>query len=149
LSMTKPGSPIKSPETLISVVLSALPVELTFWGHENLVLIAMGHVRKRPTLLSKKLLAIREFLSASQADMANRLEYEILLYSRRQYPLKPARISEYENRQREPNLFVLIAYGRLAKVHLESLVDDEVNLETFRSRRGKEVDYALRRRKTE
>src|SRR5689334_5113121 len=89
LSMTKPGSPIKSPETLISVVLSALPVELTFWGHENLVLIAMGHVRKRPTLLSNKLFAIREYLNASQVDMANRLESEILSYSGRQYAVKP------------------------------------------------------------
>ncbi len=102
----------------------------------------MGHVRKRPTLLQNKLLAIREFLNASQVDMANKLESEILYYSSRHYPIKPSRTSEYENGRREPNLFVLMVYGRLVKVHLESLVDDEVTLETFRSRLGKEVDYA-------
>lgn len=102
----------------------------------------MGHVRKRPQFLHNKLLAIREFLNASQVDMASKLESEILSYSTRHYPIKPGRTSEYEHGRREPNLFVLMAYARLAKLHLESLVDDEVNLETFRSRLGKEVDYS-------
>jgi|SRR6185369_14517671 len=111
----------------------------------------MGHIRKRPTLLKIKLLAIREFLNATQVDMASKLESEILSYSSRHYRIKPGRTSEYENGRREPNLFVLMAYGRLAKVHLESLVNDEVSVETFRFRLGKEVDYAKllrRRRKT-
>src|SRR5215217_2335807 len=109
----------------------------------------MGHVRKRPTLLEKKLLAIREFLNATQVDMASKLEIEILYYSSRHYPIKPGRTSEYENGRREPNLFVLMGYGRLAKVHLESLVDDEVTLRTFQLRLGKEIDYSKlsRRRK--
>ena len=110
----------------------------------------MGYVRKRPTLLRNKLLAIREFLNVTQVEMASKLESEILSYSSRHYRIKPGRTSEYENGQREPNLFVLMGYGRLAQVHLESLVNDEVSLETFRSRLGKEVDYAKlsRRRKT-
>src|SRR5215211_7651900 len=109
----------------------------------------MGHVRKRPQLLQHKLLAIREFLTIGQVDMANQLQLEILSYSSRHYPIKPGRTSEYENGRREPNLFVLMGYSRLAKVHLESLADDEVTLHTFQLRLGKEVDYSKlsRRRK--
>jgi len=110
----------------------------------------MGRARNRPQLLQNKLLAIREFLNASQVEMASKLQSEILAYAKRHYPIKPGRTSEYENGRREPNLFVLMAYGRLAKLHLQSLADDEVTLETFRSRLGKEVDYAKlsrRRRK--
>ena len=110
----------------------------------------MGHVRKQPQFLAKKLLAIREFLNASQVEMARKLQAEILFYSTKHYRIKPGRTSEYEHGRREPNLFVLMAYTRLAKLHLESLVDDEVTLETFRSRLGKEIDYAKvsRRRST-
>jgi transcriptional regulator with XRE-family HTH domain len=39
-----------------------------------------------------------------------------------------ARISEYETGVREPSLRVLLAYGRVARVHLESLVDDNATL---------------------
>ena len=109
----------------------------------------MGNVRKRPQLLPNKLLAIREFLNVSQVDMASKLQSNILANSGRQYPIKPARTSDYENGKREPNLFVLMAYARLAKVHLESVVDDDITVTTFRARIGHEVDYArlLRRRK--
>ena len=109
----------------------------------------MGHIRKRPQFLHNKLFAIREFLNASQVDMANKLESEILAYSTRHYLIKPGRTSEYEHGRREPNLFVLMAYARLAKLHLETLVNDEINLETFRSRLGNEIDYSKlsRRRK--
>lgn len=101
----------------------------------------MGHVRKRPALLKNKLLAIRDFLNVGQVDMASKLESEILAYSSRPYQIKPGRTSEYENGRREPNLFVLMAYARLAKVHLEDLVNDEISLEIFRLRLGT-VDYA-------
>ena len=39
-----------------------------------------------------------------------------------------ARISEYETGVREPSLWVLLAYGRVARIHLESLVDDNATL---------------------
>jgi hypothetical protein len=62
---------------------------------------------------------------------------------------KSARTSEFENGKREPHLFVLMAYARLGKVHLQSVVDDDITVTTFRTRIGHEVDYAklLRRRK--
>jgi len=108
----------------------------------------MGYSRNCPKLLAKKLLAVREFLDVGQADMASRLQSEILSQSGRNYPIHPGRTSEYENGRREPNLFVLMAYARLAKLHLETLVDDDVRLEIFRKRLGKEFDYAKRSRRT-
>jgi len=42
--------------------------------------------------------------------------------------LHPGRISEYEQDKREPSLAVLLAYARLAGVHLEDIVNDNVPL---------------------
>jgi len=98
----------------------------------------MGSARIRPKLLPEKLLPIREFLNLGKVDMANKLQLEILSHSGNQYRIKPGRISEYENGRREPNLFVLIAYIHLGQVHLESVVDDDVIVSTFRKRLGKE-----------
>ena len=39
-----------------------------------------------------------------------------------------ARISEYEAGIREPSLWVLLAYGRVARIHLELIIDDEAIL---------------------
>jgi len=39
-----------------------------------------------------------------------------------------ARISEYESGIREPSLWVLLAYGRVARIHLETIIDDEAAL---------------------
>jgi len=39
-----------------------------------------------------------------------------------------SRISEYESDAREPPLAILLAYGRVARIHLESLIDDEATL---------------------
>jgi transcriptional regulator with XRE-family HTH domain len=38
------------------------------------------------------------------------------------------RISEYESGRREPSLWVLLAYAQLAGVHLENIVDDNLEL---------------------
>jgi hypothetical protein len=102
----------------------------------------MGHSRNRPQLLPEKLLAIRDFLNVAQPDMASKLQFEILSHSRQQYRITSARISEYENGKREPNLLVMIAYVRLGQVHMESLVDDQVTVDDFRKRLGKQFDSA-------
>ena len=101
----------------------------------------MRQPRRRQQLLPDKLLAIREFLKLGQLQMANVLKSEILSHSGRHYNLKPGRVSEYENGQREPNLFVLIAYARLGQVHLESVADDYVVVKKFRRRLGKELYF--------
>lgn len=74
--------------------------------------------RLKPERLAQKLLQIREGLGLSQTEMMKALGFEIH-YSR---------ISEYELGKREPPLPVLLKYARLAKVNLELLVDDELDL---------------------
>ena len=88
---------------------------------------------KRPRLIPErlpaKLLAIREHLKLSQSEICNLLNFDVT----------PARISEYEHAVREPNLLVLLSYSEIARVHMETLVDDRVSLRRFRD--------ALQRRK--
>ena len=76
--------------------------------------------RYRPKNLARKLRQIRNALGLSQSEMLRRLGAE--------NSFSVARISEYETGVREPALWVLLAYGRVARVHLESLVDDNAAL---------------------
>jgi len=108
----------------------------------------MGRPRNCPKLLPNKLLAIREFLNLGQVEMATQLQSEIYSQSGRQNQIKPCRIWEYENGHREPNLFVLIAYARLGQVHIETVVDDDVIVETLRERLGNEFCYVTLSRPT-
>ena len=83
----------------------------------------MGHVRPRPKRLAEKLLKIRQALGVSQSEMVHRLDVE----------LAPNNISKYENNLNEPPTDVILAYARLARVPLEELVDDEMDLVLARS----------------
>jgi transcriptional regulator with XRE-family HTH domain len=74
--------------------------------------------RPRPTLLGVKLLAIRKQLGLSQSELIFRLRCEQL----------PSRISEYESGVREPPLFLLLRYARLAGVCTCALIDDDLSL---------------------
>ena len=94
--------------------------------------------RRQQQRLPNKLRVIREFLKLGQVEMAKAIRSEILSYYDRRYNLKPGGISEYENGQREPNLFVLIAYARLGQVHLQSVADDRITVKEFRRLVGKE-----------
>ena len=76
--------------------------------------------RYRPKNLARKLRQIRKALGLSQSEMLRCLGAE--------KSFSAARISEYESGIREPALWVLLAYGRVAGIHLESLVDDEAVL---------------------
>jgi transcriptional regulator with XRE-family HTH domain len=70
--------------------------------------------------LAEKLLQIRTSLGLSQTQMLVRLGLEEMMHY--------GRISEYEQDKREPNLMTLLAYARAASVHLEDIVDDELEL---------------------
>ncbi len=76
--------------------------------------------RETPTRLGAKLLQIRNALGLSQAGMLRRLglaeEHE------RHY------ISGFETGEREPSLPVLLQYSKVARVWLNALVDDDVDL---------------------
>ncbi|HEV2862196.1 MAG TPA: helix-turn-helix transcriptional regulator [Pyrinomonadaceae bacterium] len=80
----------------------------------------MGTARPKPERLAEKLRQIREALGLSQPEMLRRLGLE----EQMQY----ARISEYETGLREPSLLTLLAYSRVAGVHMEVLADDRVDL---------------------
>jgi len=75
--------------------------------------------RKRPVprLLAKKLKLIRTRLGVGQAGMAR-------LLSKTPSPPDGGTISRLESGEREPNLFVLLEYARLAKVNAQILIDD-------------------------
>jgi hypothetical protein len=95
--------------------------------------------RRRETqkLLSKKLLAVREFVGQGQVEMASSLKSEIPSRNGRSYSIQGGSISKYENARHQPNLIVLLAYAHLGKVHLELLVDDRFTLKEFQVQLGK------------
>lgn len=74
----------------------------------------------RPKNLATKLLQIRKALGLSQSEMLRRLGGRKGMFR--------ARISEFETGTREPSLWILLAYARVARVHLEILIDDEATL---------------------
>lgn len=79
--------------------------------------------RPRPKKLAGKLLAIRTKLGLTQQGMAERL-------SSIQSPPDGAMISRYERDEREPSLFALLAYARIAGVVVDVLIDDKLKLPT-------------------
>jgi len=82
----------------------------------------MGNRRRpRPKRLAQKLLRIRTALDLTQEQMANRL-------SKIPSPPDGAMISRYERDEREPSLFALLAYARLAGVAVDVLIDDKMDL---------------------
>jgi transcriptional regulator with XRE-family HTH domain len=79
----------------------------------------MGRSRRgRPKRLPRKLLLIRQRLGMSQSEIAEALKLKVH-YSA---------VSNYEKGSREPDLLILLRYARLAKVSLESLIDDKTDL---------------------
>lgn len=76
--------------------------------------------RRAPKKLAKKLRLIRLRVGLSQTEMVKALKYS--------GPLRASQISQFENGKREPDLMLLLAYARLARVPLETLVDDKLEL---------------------
>src|SRR4051794_3758783 len=76
--------------------------------------------RPKQERLPEKLLQIRNALGLSQTEMLRRLGFdEEMVY---------ARVSEFELGKNEPPLKVLLQYAYVAGVHLEDIVDDELDL---------------------
>ena len=73
-----------------------------------------------PKRLAEKLRQIRLALGLSQTEMHRRLETdETILYTR---------ISDYELDKNEPSLMTILTYARAAGVHMEDLINDELDL---------------------
>lgn len=70
--------------------------------------------------LGEKLLEIRMALGLSQSEMLRRLGYEESVYY--------TRVSDYERGTRVPPLPLVLEYARVAGIHMEDLVDDELDL---------------------
>lgn len=70
--------------------------------------------------LGEKLLQIRIALGLSQSEMLRRLGYAESVYY--------TRISDYEHGKRVPPLPLVLEYARAAGVHMEDLIDDELDL---------------------
>jgi len=80
----------------------------------------MGNPRPKPRRLADKLKQIRQALGLSQTEMLAQLGLEETMHY--------SRISEYEKGNREPSLMTLLQYARVAGVHLETIVDDQMDL---------------------
>ncbi|HEY6230691.1 MAG TPA: helix-turn-helix transcriptional regulator [Pyrinomonadaceae bacterium] len=76
--------------------------------------------RMKPERLAEKLLQVRTALGLSQSELLRRLGFDDAIDYRR--------ISEFELGEAEPPLPVLLKYARVAGVHMEDLVDDELDL---------------------
>lgn len=74
--------------------------------------------RLKPQRLAEKLVQIRTSLRLSQNELIWELQAE----------LTQNRISEYETGKGEPPLPVLLRYAQVAGVHVEALIDDEMDL---------------------
>jgi len=74
--------------------------------------------RRQPKRLAGKLLAIRNGLGMSQTEMANALDLKVAYTA----------ISAYERGTREPDLITLLRYAKLARVTVDTLIDDKASL---------------------
>jgi len=77
--------------------------------------------RPRPLRLGGKLRQIRLSLDLTQEQIGKKLE-------KPKAPVRPGHVSEFETGKREPSLLVLLAYARLARIPMEILVDDDIEL---------------------
>jgi transcriptional regulator with XRE-family HTH domain len=76
--------------------------------------------REHPEKLPEKLLQIRSSLGLSQNEMLVELDLAD--------KMDRSAISGYETGKREPSVITLLKYARLARVAMEALVDDEMDL---------------------
>jgi transcriptional regulator with XRE-family HTH domain len=76
--------------------------------------------RDKPAKLGKKLAQIRRHLGLSQDGLVRALGLSAKLTRNE--------ISKYERGIREPSLTVLLSYARSAKVNVEILIDDGMDL---------------------
>jgi transcriptional regulator with XRE-family HTH domain len=76
--------------------------------------------RDRPNKLGKKLAQIRTYLGVSQDGLVRMLGLSAKLTRND--------ISKYERGMREPSLSVLLKYARVAKVNMEVLIDDKLDM---------------------
>lgn len=77
--------------------------------------------RPRPARLASKLRQIRIMLGLTQEQLRD-------LLTTRKSPVYAGHVSEFERGKREPSLLTLLAYARAARVSMDVLVDDKLDL---------------------
>lgn len=80
------------------------------------------HARPQPDRMADKLRQIRTRLGYTLEEMAQALAQV------KKSPPDKSYIHRFEAGAREPSLLVLLEYSRIARVPLEAIVDDEVDL---------------------
>jgi transcriptional regulator with XRE-family HTH domain len=78
--------------------------------------------RHKPEKLAEKLQRIREQSGLSMSELVARIGSD-------EIPLYKADISKYETGKREPPLVILLRYALLGRVSVESLIDDELEMD--------------------
>jgi transcriptional regulator with XRE-family HTH domain len=78
-------------------------------------------IHEQPKRLAEKLLKIRTKLRMSQVGMAKALEG-------RGVKAYPGYVARYELGERVPGPLTMLAYARIARVSLEQIIDDELDL---------------------
>ena len=76
--------------------------------------------RVKPERLAEKLRAIRDAFGLSQGELVRRLDAGELIDAKH--------VSKFELGEREPSLLVLLRYARLARVSMDVLADDGLDL---------------------
>lgn len=79
-----------------------------------------GAKRQLPKRLPAKLLLIREALGYTQEEMIKRLGLE--------GKVPRSYLSRFETGEREPSLDILLRYSEIARVWINALVDDSIDL---------------------
>lgn len=81
----------------------------------------MGRARiERPEKLATKLREIRQSLGLSQNGMINALGMSD--------SLTQAEVSAFEQAKRLPPLLVLLRYARTFEIHVDDLIDDDIDI---------------------
>ena len=83
----------------------------------------MGSSRPQPKGLAAKLRQIRTSLGLTQQEMVKELKKQ-----KARLTVYPGNISRFEQGLREPPLLVLLAYSKLARITIDVLVDDDLDL---------------------
>ena len=91
--------------------------------------------RMRPKYLGEKLQAIRQYFDCTLEQMAEKLSNE-------EFSIRRQAVSQYELNQNEPPLPVLLSYARMAKITIDVLADDKIQLSDHFPNRKKKKNPA-------
>lgn len=81
-----------------------------------------------PKRLPEKLKFIRKHFDLTLEELSVQIERILIELGYPEIRIFTGSITEYEKGKREPQLPVLLAYGHLANVYVDALINDKLNL---------------------